>query len=399
MLRLAYLYRNLTRNPLRSVLTCCAVALPILIYVLSTAVISGIDGFLENSARQLRLAVMHKSSIINPIPIGYRAKIESLDPSHSRLLSVCGMRWLGGTVENDPRLLSTLAVQADTFPATFPDMQLTPEEIAAWNRDRQAIIVGSATASQFGWKTGDRIAIVPSVPPYSPMEFHVISTAPKGHDPVTLFCRLDYSQEALRKYQADVKAPTEGWVADAWVSFFFVKCAGKDDLDYFRQEIDKLFDRTPDETKTQDEKSFMNEFINQQFDLPRNLTILAIVTIFVAVMAAANTMSMNVRDRINEVAVLRSIGFSSSVIFWLVQFEGLVLCGLGGLVGAAGPYIAFNHTPMKDYQVPLIQALIVRPAVCLEALLVAAAIGILAAAWPSLTASRLTVVSALRNLE
>ena len=126
MLRFIYLYRNLTRNVLRTLLTCAAVALPIMIYVLSTAVIRGIEGFLEDSAKELRLAVVNKASIINPLPAGYRAKIESLDPTKKRLLTVCGMRWLGGKVERDPRPLSTLAVEADTFLATFPGMKLTP---------------------------------------------------------------------------------------------------------------------------------------------------------------------------------------------------------------------------------------------------------------------------------
>lgn len=389
MLRLVYLYRNLTRNNMRTALTCAAVALPIVIYVLSTAVIDGLDRFLENSVKQLRLVVSNRSSIINPLPSGYRSKIESLDPERTRLRSVCGMGWIGGRIENDSRLLSTLAVQADTFAATFPEFKLTPEELAAWHRDRQAIIVGRATASQFGWKVGDRIFIRPSLPPYTPMEFHVISTAPHAADPVTNFCRLDYFDE-VRK-EADV--PTD------IVSFFFVKCADKEALDHFGGAIDELFAHSPDQTRTQDEKAFMTEFITQQFDLPTNLTILAAVTIFVAVMAAANTMSMNFRDRINELAVLRSIGFSGLALAALILCESLLLCGLGGLIGAGIPFVAFNFTSLKELTVPVIQAIIVEPNVCVEAFLVALAVGVVAAVWPAIAATRLTVVAALRNLE
>ncbi|MDO8631746.1 MAG: ABC transporter permease [Phycisphaerales bacterium] len=394
MLRLLYLYRNLTRNMLRTVLTCAAVALPIMIYVLSAAVIDGLDRFLENSAKQLRLVVTHKASIINPLPAGYRAKIESLDPTHGRIASVCGMRWIGGKVENVSTPLSTLAAQHDTFAATFPDENLSPDELEAWNRDRRAIIVGAATARQFGWKKGDRITIHPSVPPYTPMEFNVVSTAPNAKDPVTNFFRLDYLEEELKKIVVPV-----GWTADGWVSFIFVKCATKADLDHFRMAIDDLFAHSPDETKTQDEKAFMNDFINQIFNLPRNLRILAGVTIFVAVMAAANTMSMNIRDRMNEVATLKSLGFGRSFVIGLIQTESLTLCALGGAIGAAIPYVAFTHTPLRNYTVPLIQTLDVRPVVCGESLLIAAAIGVLAAAWPAWSAARLHVVEALRNLE
>ncbi len=394
MLRLLYLYKNLTRNILRTLLTCAAVALPIIIYVLSTAVIDGLNQFLDNSAKQLRLVTMHKTSFINPLPSGYRAKIEALDPTRQRIVSVCGVRWIGGKIEDFPMPLSTLAVDEDTFPTTFPDENLTEKEIEAWNRDRRSLVVGAATARQLGWNVGDRVTINPSVPPYSPIEFNVVSTAPLAKDPVTNFFRMDYLEEELKK----VTAP-EGWTPGGWVSFLFVKCQTSADLDYFRVAIDELFARSPDETKTQDEKAFMTEFITQFFDLPTNLSILAAVTIFVAVMAAANTMGMNIRDRLNEIATLKSLGFGSATIFGLIQFESLALCTIGGFVGAALPYVAFNHTPLRTFPVPLIQTLDVRMIVCLESMLIAVIISVLAAAWPAWTGVRLRVVSALRSLE
>lgn len=388
-LRLQYLYRNLTRNTRRSGLTCAAVALPIMIFVLSTGVIDGIERFLDNSSKQLRLAVTHKSSIVNPLPLGYRAKIESLDRTRTRLLSVCGMHWIGGKVENDPRVLSTVAVEADTFPTTYPEYLRQPEELAAWQRDRQAIVIGKGTAGQFGWKVGDQITIRSSLPPYSAMQFHVISTAEEAVDPVTNFCRLDYLEEESKK----LGSPT------GYVSFFFVKCASKEDLEHYRKAIDAFFANSPDETLTQDEKAFMNQFITQQFNLPRNLSLLAAVTVFVAVMAAMNTMSMSFRDRLTEYATLKAMGFGRGVVFALVQSESLLLCGLGGLIGALGPYIAFTFTPLADVTVPLIQKLIIHPVVCIEAIGVSLLIGVLAAVWPSWAAARMRVVDAWRALE
>lgn len=389
MLRLVYLYRNLTRNPLRTLLTCAAVALPIMIYVLSMAVVDGLDRFLDNSAKQLRLVVINKSSFVHPLPGGYRSKIESLDPTHTRLVSVCAMQFIGGRVEDDPRPLSTLAVDADAFVATFPEYALTPEEIAAWNRDRQAIVVGSGTAVQFGWKVGDRITIRGSLPPYSLLEFHIIATSKHSRDPITNLCRRDYLQAELDKYD---------WL-DEWISFFFVKCATQEDLDYFRVAIDDLFAHSPDATKTQDEKAFINDFITQVFDLPTNLTILAAVTVFVAIMAAANTMSMNFRDRSRELAVLKSIGFSRTLVFGLLQSESILLCVAGGAVGAAIPYVAFTHTALKEYTVPLIIHLQIEPSVCVKGVLISLVIGILAAAWPSWQVLRMKVVVALRTIE
>jgi putative ABC transport system permease protein len=389
MLHAIYLYRNLMRNHLRTFLTCAAVGLPITIYVLSMSVVDGVERFLDNSTKQLRLAVTHKVSIVNPLPVGYRAKIRSLDPTGERLVSVCGLRWIGGKIEGDPRPLATMAVDADVFVDTFPEHRLARAEIDAWKRDRQALIVGAATAGQFGWKVGDRVTIVPSVPPFAPMDFHIISTAPLAADRMTNWCHRDYLEEKLKEQK----------VSEGMVTFFFVKCATKEDLDHFRVAIDDLFSRSTDETKTQDEKTFMNDFITQQFDLPRNLTILSAVTVFVAIMAAANTMSMSFRDRINEVAILKSMGFSGWVAFGQIQAESLLLCGIGGSLGALGPYVAFTYTPLKDFTVPLIHHLEIHPIVCVNAMLISLLIGLVAALWPSFLAWRMRVVAALRNLE
>lgn len=387
-LRLLYLVRNLSRNPLRTILTCMAVALPIVIFVLSMSVVDGINLFLDNSAKQLRLAITQKTSIVNPLPAGHRAKIEALDPTHTRLTAVCSMRYIGGQREDDQTPLSTLAVDHDTFVAAFPEHQLTQDEIDAWHRDRRAIMVGRGTAADMGWKVGDRIFIFPSIPPYQEIEFNVVSTLPNATDIVTNWCRRDYFEEILK----------EAGASGGMVTFFFVKCASQADLDHFRQEIDRLFKGSPDETRTQDEKTFMNEFITQQFDLPRNLTLLSALTVFVAVMAAANTMSMNFRDRINEFATLKSLGFGGGFAFALIQTESLLLCTIGGLVGALGPFVAFNFTALKNMTIPLIQTLEVTVPTCAKAMIIAIGIGLLAALWPAWLAFRLKVISALRDM-
>lgn len=389
LLRFIYLYRNLTRNLLRTVLTCAAVALPIMIFVMSMSVVDGVQVFLDNSAKQLRLAVTQKTSIVNPLPEGHRRKIEALDPTRKRILSVCGLRYIGGQREDDPMPLSSMAVDHDSFMATFPEHRLTPGEIEAWERDRRALLVGRGTARDMGWKAGDRVVINPSVPPYTPLEFNVISTMERAEDFVTNWCRRDYLEAVIKEQGAP----------EGQVTFFFVKCAGKEDVDHYRTEIDRFFAGSMDETRTLDEKTFMNEFITQQFDLPRNLTILSALTVAVAVLAAANTMSMNFRDRTNELATLKSLGFGPGFAFALVQTESILLCALGGAAGVLTPYVAFMHTPLGGVTIPVIQTLVISPSTCAKGIAIALLVGCLAAAWPSWLAMRMRVVSALRSLE
>lgn len=388
-LRFRYLFANLTRNPLRSLLTCAAVALPIIVFVLSESVVEGVDSALDRAALQLRLAVVNKSSIINPLPIGHRAKIESLDPTHREIVSVCGLRWIGGKLDNDPRPLMTLGVDSDTFPQTFPEWELKPAELENWRRDRQALVIGRGVAEQFHWKIGDKVTINPSVPPYTPMQFNVVAIGNDQTDPMNNFFHLEYLIEECKLAHLPAEV----------ASFFYVKTGSRAALDRYKREIDALFANSPDATATQDEKAFAMQFITQQFDLPTNLRILSLVTVFVAIMAAANTMSLNFRDRFAEYATLKALGFPGGFVLSLVQIESLVLCGLGALVGAAAPYLAFTQTPLKNVTVPLIQHLDILPATCGWALVIGVSIGLLAGLAPSLVALRLKVVNALRMLE
>ncbi len=388
-LKVRYLLRNLTRNPRRAGLTCAAIAIPMMILVMSVAVIDGIERFLNNSAQQLRLAVTNKASIVNPLPAAYRQRIEALDPERRHITSVCGLRWIGGRVPKDSRPLSTLGVDTDTFEATFPEYDLSAEQRERWRQDRRAILVGAATAEQFGWKVGDRITLNPSAPPYTPMEFRIVATSGEAADRITNWCHREYVEEEVRKFGA----PSDK------VSFIYVKCASKSDLDTYRTRIDELFARTPDETVAQDEKTFMSQFISQQFDLPRNLRIFALVVVGVAILAAANTMNMNFRDRISEYATLKSLGFEGGIVRMLVLGESLLLCGFGGVLGAATPYVLFTFTPLAKVTIPLIQTLLIRPGVCALALGISLGIGLAAAFWPARQAERLHVVEAFRALE
>ena len=384
-----YLYRNLSRNPLRAVLTIAAIALPMTIFVLSIAVVSGLDQSLDNAAKQLRLVVAHRSSLASPLPSGYRAKIESLDPTKARLLTVCGVRYIGGRVEPDLRPLPTLAVDADTFVATFPDYRLSPAEVDAWHRDRRAIVVGPGSGQLFGWEAGDRITIQPSVPPYMPMHLNVICRAKHSRDPLTNWCRRDYFDAELAAY-GDV---------GSLVNFFFVKCASAADLAHYRDAIDELFASSLDPTRTIDDRAFINEFVTAQLDLPRNLTLLAVISAFVALMAAANMLKMNFRDRTSELTTLKSLGFRGGVIWMLAQAESAVICLTGGIIGTLAPYVALNFTPLGDIPVPLIQHVDIQPLVCVKAVVTSMLIGVATAHWAASPAVRMRAAEGLRRLE
>ena len=69
------------------------------------------------------------------------------------------------------------------------------------------------------------------MPPYGEFEFHVIAIGETAADKITNFFRRDYYEEII-----------EGTgVQQGWISFYFVKCATRADLDHFTVAIDQAF--------------------------------------------------------------------------------------------------------------------------------------------------------------
>jgi putative ABC transport system permease protein len=388
MLRLAYLWNNLHRKPLRTTLTIVAVAMPIFVYVLGMAIVRNVELFLEQSVKQMRLVVVQKSSIINPLPAAHRGRIQALDPSGREIVSVCGMRWFGGRVPDTQTENYFIAADVDSFPDTYPEFKMTAEQIERWRNDRRAAVVGRAPAKQYGWKEGQTITLEATVPPYLPMEMLIVAIPPDAIDSETSFMRYDYLNEALKQFN---------FMADRY-SFIFVKCASRDDVIEYRNRIDAEFARTENETKTQDEKSFMETFIAAQFDLPTRLRLLSYVVVAVAIMAAANTMMMTFRDRVGEYAVFKALGFSSRFVSVMLVAESTLLALIGGVVGAGLPYLAFNYTAFRDWRVPQLGLIQIRTDLLLEGIAVTAIVGLAAALFPAARVANLKVVQAFRRI-
>ena len=212
---LAYvLMQNLKRSRLRTGLTALAFALPMGIFVLALSLVVGLARTAAKNEGELRLAVRNKISLISELPDGMRRKIEELDPQRQRLVAVCGMRWFGGRVQGSQNTLTSLASDPDTFPIVYADVGMTDDVLAQWQRERRAAVVGDGAAAQYGWKTGQRIELESTIPPYLRLEFQIIKIVPDASPPNLFYFRRDYLVDALAGRGRD----------GAGCNIFWVKC-------------------------------------------------------------------------------------------------------------------------------------------------------------------------------
>lgn len=380
--------QNLKRNPLRSGLTAAAFALPMAVFVVAISMVVALREYAAANEKELRLAVHHKTSIINMLPAGARRKIEALDPQGQRIISVCGMRWFGGQVPNSSNTLQSLAADVDTFPTVYSDVEMTAEEVGRWQRERRAAIVGLSLAERYGWKLGDRIVLESTVPPYLKLEFVIVKVMEKASLASFMYFRRDYLDESLK---------AAGW-SDSQVNIFWVKCTSAEALRSLQTEIDALFANSPNETKSEDENAFIAGFTQAIGDIPALMEAMAIVVVIIITLVAGNTMMMSFRERVRELAVFKAIGFQSRRVFFIVLAESTMLALIGSLAGIIPMTALLKMFPARRLNLGVISSLEVSALAIASSVAIAVLVGLAAGLWPAYQALRLRTADALRRM-
>lgn len=382
------LMQNLRRNRLRTALTAIAFALPMGVFVSAISFVAMFVRIAQANEKELRLGVHHRTTLTNYLPDGLRRKIEGLDPQRVRLSAVCGMRWFGGRVPETPNALTSLAADADTFPIVYSELDLTPEDMALWQRDKRAAIVGMGPAETYHWKVGQRVVLESTVPPYLSLEFNIIKISHNEMRTNFFYFRRDYLEDSLKEVNAD----------GARCNIFWIKCQSAEAMRSLQEEIDRMTANTPDETKTEDENAFVANFTQALGDIPGLMQVMAAVVVFIIALVAGNTMMMSFRERTRELAVFKAIGFQAPRVFSIIMAESVMLATIGSLLGVVPTATFLLFFPITMFRFGPISRIEVSPLAVVVSLTIALLVGLLAGVWPAYQAMRLRTVDALRRV-
>ena len=296
--------------------------------------------------------------------------------------------WFGGIYQQPSNFFAQFVVEPGPFLDLYPEYVLTDAQKAAWLENRTGVIVGRALADRFGWSEGDRVPLLSPI--WSQKEggrdwaFDISAIyvgAEDGVDTSQMFIRYDFFDEARQGGQGLV-----GW--------YTLRIADPDRAAEIAQEIDRTFANSPDETKTEPEGAFLQGFANQVGDIGFIIGAIVSAVFFTILLVAGNTMAYTVRERTNELAVLKAIGFTDTSVLGLVLGESLVITAIGGAIGLALAWLLVSagdptngalpvfFIPTRDLLLGLVMILVL-----------AFVVGIL----PARSAQRLEVSDALRR--
>jgi putative ABC transport system permease protein len=370
---------NLFRKKLRTTLTIGSFAVSLFLFGLLAVVRGAFNQGVEVAGAD-RLVVVNKVSIIQPLPISYGDNI----------LRIPGVKvithdnWFGGVYQDEKNFIPQFAIDPEHQLVVFPEFIVPADQWKAFLDDREGAIAGAGTAKRFGWKVGDRIPLKGTIYPGT-WEFNIrgIYTGKRKSDDLTQFWfRYDYFDE-----RRQIEKGLAGW--------YTVKVDNPDDSARVAKAIDSQFANSPYETKTDTESAFAAGFVKQAGNIEFLILAIGGVVFFTLLLVTGNTMAIAVRERINELAVLKAVGFSDRFVLLLVLGESLFISAIGGVLGLSlCKLMTMGGDPTGGF-LPYFYLTI--PAILLGTG-IALLIGVLAGILPATSAMRMRVVDALRRV-
>ena len=317
--------RHLRRSWIRSASTIVALALCIFLFCTLQTFLAAVNRNLATSNAS-RLVTRHAVSLVFNLPMSYRDRIAAI-PGVKR---VAMTNWFGGSRKpgDFSEFFPNFAIEAEPYLDMYPEIGLTAEERKAFLDEPRGCIVGASTAARFGWKPGDTFQLESFIPPYRvgrPFEFvvtaiyHPDMAKYPGADNTLMFFHHKYLYETTNRrvgvgtYVTEIDDPGRG----AEVS----------------KAIDALFTNSDAETHTETEQAFRASFVALAGNLALLLNTIGMAVTFTILLVTANTMSMAVRERRNEMGVLKTLGFSSGRVMGLVLSEAGMIGLFGGALG------------------------------------------------------------------
>jgi putative ABC transport system permease protein len=383
--------KHLRKNWIRTLSTVLAMSVCIfLVCVLQTVIAAVNFGLTAGSTR--RLVTRDYVSLANNLPINYKQKIAAMPGVTDTTI----VSWFGGVYRDPKNFFANLAVEPEAFLRIYPEIMLPADQKAAWLSDVRGAIVGRKLAERFGWKVGSTFQLESFIPPYrvgKPFDFVVdgIYDTDEARYPGTDLSSMYFNFKYL--YEATGQRVGIGTLT--------VQIADPSQAGAISKEIDEAFENSDNQTKTETEQAFRAGFVALAGNLALLLNVIGMAVAFTILLVTANTMSIAVRERQQEIAVLKTLGFSSGLVMTLILSEALLLGLMGGLLGilvARGIISVLVNVPFLGDVLRAFPNLGLSPGIAALGVGLALALGLLAGFIPALMAYRSRITEALRQV-
>jgi len=371
------------RHRLRLLLTAMSIVVAFLLFSYLVAIRKAFQMGVDVAGAD-RMMVRHSVSIIQSLPTSYEAEIERVPG----VVDATPLSWFGGIYQDPKNFIAQFPVKPEEYLAMYPEFKLPPGQKAAWLRTRTGAIVGRTIADKYHWKIGDRIPIQATV--WRPKgggatwEFELVGIydgAEKETDTTQFLFRQDFFEENKQFGQGRI-----GWYA--------IRIKDPARAAEVAKAIDQQFVNSPAATKTETEGAMAQSFADQVGNIGAIVTAILGAVFFIILVVVGNTMAQGVRERTQEIGVLKAVGFTNGEVLALVLGESMLLAGVAGGFGLAVGWLLVSQGDPTNGFLPIF---FFPPEDLVLGIALVLGLGLFSGLLPALQAMRLRTVDALRR--
>jgi putative ABC transport system permease protein len=375
-----FVIRNALRNKRRAALSVLSMAVSLALLVTLLTLRREFALPPEDVGASLRIAVRNKVSLGVPLPARQLPVIERIPG----VAAVTPFTYFGGKFrDQDFTPFAQFAVDPTRFTNVFVEAKASPEELAAWIRDRTSCVVGRNTMEKYGLKLGDRMQLTGTFYPHD-LDLKIAAVYEGSLDDRNVF----FHHKLLDELQGT-----------SMVGTWWVRAASAEAASEVIRAINQAFANSSAEVRAETERAFQMSFVSMWGNIQTLIQRIAYAVVFTLLLVTVSTMSMAVRERFRELAILKALGFRRRELFAFILAESFGLALLGALLGAGGAWAFFHSVDIGKLSNGIFLYFEVTPRILGIASLVAATLGIVASVPPALAVARTSVVAGLKTLD
>ncbi len=371
-------WANIFRNKRRTFLTAASVAVAMFLFASLRSIITTLEASAELGS-EARLVTRNAIGITFPLPEAYTSRLKST----SGIRNVSWANWFGGVYQDPQDFFAQFAVHGESYFAMYPEIRIPDDQLDLFLRERTAAIVGTGLMERFGWSLDQTVTLQGTIFP-GDWEFTirgVYTPDNPSFSDQTMYFRYDYLFERTNRQV------TPGW--------FILQLEDPTAAANISTTIDALFENSTAPTATETERAFQAGFVTMWGNVAGLVRAIGTAVFFAILLVAANTMMMAARERINEVAVMKTLGFQNRTLATLVLSEATIITGVGGLIGLLLAKAFINPANPVNVMLP---GFILTTGTFVAGVGISIALGLVSGAVPAWQSARLSVVQALRRV-
>ena len=376
-----FIIRNALRNKRRAALTVLSVAVSCALLVTLLTLQRELTVPPESEAASLRVIVRNKVSLAQPLPAKQLATLDRIPG----IVAVSPFSFFGGNFrEETVTSFAQFAVDPARFAGLIVEGRIVDGSYENFISDRNSCLAGADTMKRYGLKIGDRMRFTGTFYPVD-LDLKIAAVFQGTVDDRGVF----FHHKLLDELLGD----------PGTVGTWYIRVASAEVANDVIARVNKAFENTAAEVRAETERAFQMSFISMLGNVKLLIGSISSVVVFTLLLVTVSTMSMAIRERFRELAILKSLGYRREELFSFILAESFGLAALGATLGIGAAWGFWTFTDLQQLTRGFLLYFEVTPRIVAAGAFVAVVLAIVAAVAPSIAVARMSVVEGLKTLD